>query len=274
MDAEHYFSVTCVGTPDSAASSLQKFGAHPRNAHMTLRSRLTLGLLTIAVILIVPLLFATRALGRLHSEAKALRDRDFAASLLLGRLRDALNDLRPAETALLFVRDDKSRQTMADRVADVERLADSLQTYELGRTTRDVRTAMQAVSAGARQEFDAAVARQDKTAERISAEQVVPAMSRAEAAVRTAERTLRERTRDRVGAAAVAAKSGSTIAFIGLALALVVAAAIAVRLTRRVSQPVYELERGMRSVACRSRSRSGPRYHRVSTLIVSCSNRS
>src|SRR5438477_12053931 len=115
---------------------------------MTLRTRLTLGLVTIAVILIVPLLFATQSLARLHSEAKALRDRDFAASLVLGRMRDALNDLRSAEMAVLFVRDEKSRQAMLDRVVDVEAIADSLEPYDLGRPVRDVRASMQAVATG------------------------------------------------------------------------------------------------------------------------------
>jgi len=216
---------------------------------MTLRARLSLGLLTIAVILTVPLLIATRSLGRLHNEAKALRDRDFAASLILGRLRDALNDLRSAEMAVLFVRDEKSRESMMQRVADVGRLADSLETYELGNTTREVGAAMQTVEAGAEAEHQAATERHDKTAEKISSEKVIPAINRAEAAVVTAERMLRERTRDRVAAAASAAKSGGTFAIVGLALALIVAAVIAVRLTQSVSKPVQELERGMRLVA-------------------------
>ena len=216
---------------------------------MTLRTRLTLGLLTIAVILIVPLLFATRSLGRLHSEAKALRDRDFAASLLLGRLRDALNDLRTAEMAVLFVRDEKSRQAMLQHVADVEALADSLETYELGRTTREVRTAMQSVGAGTQAEHEAATIRRDSTAEKISSEKVLPAVNHAEAAVVTAERLLRERTRERVAGAASAAKNGATVAVVGLVLALIVAAIIAFGLTQSVSKPVRELERGMRAVA-------------------------
>ncbi|HMC55463.1 MAG TPA: HAMP domain-containing sensor histidine kinase [Gemmatimonadaceae bacterium] len=216
---------------------------------MTLRSRLTLGLLTIAVILIVPLLLAMRSLERLHGEAKALRDRDFAASLLLGRARDALNDLRSAEMAVLFVRDERSRQTMLSAITDVQRLADSLEVYGLGGSVRDVRAAMQAVATGTQQEHEAALLHHDRDAERISSEQVLPALARAEAATRDAERALRTRTRDRVAQAASAAHSGSTAAVIGLVLAVVVAALIAVRLTRSVSRPIYELERGMRQVA-------------------------
>jgi len=216
---------------------------------MTLRTRLTLGLLTIAVILIVPLFIATRSLGRLQSESEALRDRDFAASLVLGRLRDALNDLRTAEVALLFVRDEKSRETMTARIHAVRALADSLSRYGLGGATRDVRAAMQTVESGAAQEYQAAVARRDGSAEQISSHQVVPAITRGETSVRAAERTLRERTRLRVEAAADAAYRGSLFAIIGLALAVVVAAIIAVQLTRSVSRPVHELERGMRQVA-------------------------
>ena len=48
---------------------------------MTLRARLTLGLLTIAVILIVPLISAVRSLDRVSEEAKLLRDGDFAGPL-------------------------------------------------------------------------------------------------------------------------------------------------------------------------------------------------
>jgi signal transduction histidine kinase len=216
---------------------------------MTLRSRLTVSLLTIAVILIVPLIFAARSLDKLHGEAKKLRDGDFAASLLLGRLRDAINDLRSSEIAVLFVRDEKSRQGMMQRIEAVQRLADSLDTYDLSRAARDIRGAMATVATGAQAEHQLASARRDREAEQVSKDQVVPAITRAEVAVASSERLLRERTRERVAQAAVAAKRGGTLAIIGLALSLIVAAIIAIRLTRQVSEPVRELERGMRFVA-------------------------
>jgi signal transduction histidine kinase len=184
-----------------------------------------------------------------HDQAKALRDGDFSASLLLGKLREGLNDLRSAEIAVLFVRDEKSRAVMTEDVGHVERLADSLDAYELGRAARDIRSAMTTVEAGAQAEHQAALARRDREAEKISREQVIPAISRAEAAVVIAERALRDRTRERVVAAASAAKDGRRATIIGLALALIVAAVIAVKLTQSVSKPIAELERGMRQVA-------------------------
>lgn len=216
---------------------------------MTLRTRLTLGLLTIAVILIVPLLVATRSLGQVHREARNLSDGDFSASLLLGRLHETLNDLRTAEMAVQFVREEKSRETLVARVADVARLADSLDTYELGSAARDIRAAMNAVAASVTPEYQAAVSERPREAEKISTESVIPAIARAESAVGRAGRELRERTRERLVSAASHAREGSRAAVIGLAGALIVAALIAARLTQSVSKPVYELERGMRRVA-------------------------
>lgn len=216
---------------------------------MTLRARLTLGLLTIAVILIVPLLLAIRSLDRVHEESKMLRDGDFAGSLVLGRLREALNDLRTAELAVLFVKDQRSRQAMQQRVQEVQRLADSLQAYKLDTAASVVRASMAEVAANEPAEYAAAAAGRGPEAERISAQTIVPAIGRAERAVTNAERELRVRTRERVAHSASHASQSTRVALMGLALALGVAALIAYRLTQQVSRPVYELERGMRRVA-------------------------
>ena len=69
---------------------------------MTLRSRLATGLVTIAIILVGPLVFAVHSLDRLRADAVLLRDQEFAASLLLGRIRDGLSELRQQELGLLF----------------------------------------------------------------------------------------------------------------------------------------------------------------------------
>src|SRR5436305_13931937 len=98
---------------------------------MTLRSRLIVGLLTIAVILVIPLLIAVQAMDRLHRDARALRDKEFAASLLLGRLREGLNDLSRAATALLFVHDARTRDVMEKQLGAVSQITDSLKTVQL-----------------------------------------------------------------------------------------------------------------------------------------------
>ncbi len=57
---------------------------------MTLRARLATALLTIACILVIPLVMAVVSLNTLHRDAVALQNGEFAASLLLGRLREGL----------------------------------------------------------------------------------------------------------------------------------------------------------------------------------------
>src|SRR5688572_5627965 len=72
----------------------------PARTAMTLRSRLALGLLIIAAVLVVPLIVARASMQRLHGQVRSLREGEFQASLLLGRLRDALADVRAREVAL------------------------------------------------------------------------------------------------------------------------------------------------------------------------------
>jgi signal transduction histidine kinase len=216
---------------------------------MTLRARLTLGLLTIAVVLIVPLFIATWSLGRVHDEAKDLRDGDFAASLVVGRLRDALADLRSAELAVLYSKLETSKDSMLQRERRVSRLADSLTRYELLEPAREIRAAMQIVENTVPIEYSAAIGERADEAERISNDIVAPAIARAERGLGAAERELRQRTGAKVRLAAAYSKRGATSAIVGLALALLIVTVVATLLTRSVSRPVYELEKGMREVA-------------------------
>ncbi len=113
---------------DLTAFSLQKRLNHQnvQRSDMTLRSRLAAGLVIIAIILVTPLVLAITSLRRLHDDATTLRDREFAASLLIGRLREGLNDVRRAELALLFAKGDvASRDAMEKNVARVKALADA-----------------------------------------------------------------------------------------------------------------------------------------------------
>ena len=216
---------------------------------MTLRTRLILGLFTIAVILVVPLFVATRSLDRLHGEAEQLREGDFTASLLLGRLTEAINDLRSAELALPIVKTQESRESMEERLRTVRQLTDSLDHYELGGAAQDIRAAMAVVGDNIGAEYDAARNGLNAEVDRISSKVMIPSIARAETSVRRAETSLRQRARDRVAQSAVIAQMGIRTAIIGLAVAVFVAAIIAALLTQSVSRPVYELERGMRRVA-------------------------
>ena len=216
---------------------------------MTLRSRLALGLLAIAVILVTPLLLAVRSLEGLHRDIRDLRSREFAASLMLGQLREGITDLRSREIALLFVHDAKSQDAMASGMSTIIALTDSLEHTGLGKRAADIRDAVQEMATWAPHEYRAALAEQRAEADSLSSRHFAPALARADTVIRLAEHDLQVSTKQRVDSAATNIGRAEVMAVVALGLALVVAAVIAILLTRAISRPVTELEQGMRAVS-------------------------
>jgi signal transduction histidine kinase len=215
---------------------------------MTLRSRLALGLATIALILVVPLIVALRSLDGVQGGLRELRAKEFAASLLLGQLRDSLSGLRRAEDALLFVKTQEQHDRVTNSVANVARMANRLAGFGLDSAARRIDSAIRAVADWAPREFEAVLAN-PTVADSISETYVRPALERANQGVAEAEVELRTRTTQRVEAASEAVENTRDIALIILIVAALVAAAYAFFLTRSISRPVIELEQGMAAVA-------------------------
>jgi signal transduction histidine kinase len=224
---------------------------------MTIRTRLGLGFLAVAVILVLPLIVALRALERLQDETIALRDNEFAASLLIGSMRSDTDDLRQAETALLLFPNDTTRDRMSAEIDTLMMLTDSLEHYQLDSAARSVRNAVQEVAQHAPVEYADALAQRTAAAERTSEGRMLPAITRIERTLARAERSLRQRTIDRVEQTAAAGGAARRLSAVALVLAGLLAGAIAVGLTRSVSHPVRDLERGMAAVA------SGDFAHRL-----------
>jgi signal transduction histidine kinase len=216
---------------------------------MTLRTRFALSLLTIIILLLVPLAISLHSLGRLEDEVRALRDREFAASLIIGRLRDGIADVRSAEQRLAIVRDAASRDELAASVDGVARLADALEQMTLVGSTDALRNAIDDAGVQAPREAEAALAGRVREADSIANTHVLPAVVRAERGLGAAERVLRERTRVRVEGATEAIARAEQISALSLGLALLLALGVAVWLARSISGPVSALERGMRAVA-------------------------
>ena len=216
---------------------------------MTLRSRLALGLLAIAVILVAPLLLAVRSLEGLHRDIRDLRSREFDASLMLGQLREGVTDLRSREIALLFVHDAKTRDAMEAGMSTVSALADSLEHTGLGKRAADIRDAVREMVIWAPYEYRAALAERRSEADSLSSKHFAPALARADTAIRLADRDIRTSMRQRVEDAALDIGRAEVMAVVALGLGLVVAAVIAILLTSAISRPVTELEQGMRAVA-------------------------
>src|SRR5215469_14486922 len=136
---------------------------------MSIRARLAFGLLAIAVVLVVPLGLALSSLEKLHQSALELRNREFAASLLLGRIDVATGELRRAEDALLIVHDSASESRMSRQIALLSAMAASLDGYGLDSAAQNIRGAVAAVDTLAGREYAAARARHTTRADSISA---------------------------------------------------------------------------------------------------------
>ena len=216
---------------------------------MTLRARLSAGLLGIALVLLIPLLLAINSLERLEDTNRVLRDTDFAASIAIGRLRSETDDVRAAENALLFVHDDNSRRRMETHLARADSLAVALATYNLQRESVQIRGSLARIRNAAAAEYTAASQGLARDAEQISTNRLLPEIARINTTVRQTEADLRVRTAERVDEAAQVTIDAQRTAAAALAIALLLALLIALWLLRSISTPVFFLERGMRAVA-------------------------
>ncbi len=216
---------------------------------MTLRARLGWGLLAIAVVLVVPLLLSLRSLEHLYETSKLLRDREFAASMLLGSFRERTDDARRAEDALLFIHDQKSATRMQSEIDSLVTLTDSLDRYRLDIPASQIRTSLDALRSAAREEYAQASAGRSAVAEMMSQQRTRPAIAAVDSSLGASAALLRTRTRQRVVDATNETLNAERLVAGSLAIALLVALLIAIWLLRSISGPIHELERGLHAIA-------------------------
>lgn len=224
--------------------------SHFSRPYVTLRLRLVLGLAAVALLLAAPLVLALRALGDAQRAASALRGQEVAASLLLGRSRDVVQEVRAAESAVLFVPDSPDGPARMQRATDaLAGMADSLAVYKLDPQMRALRAAAGRIAIAVPLQIAAARTRRADVADRISDERIAPAIREAERALDDAERAVRLRAENRalqVSGATEIARGQALFLFIAGAAG---ATAVSVWLTRSVSRPVRDLALGMEAVA-------------------------
>src|SRR6266550_9683 len=216
---------------------------------MTLRARLGWGLFATALVLIVPLLLSLKSLEHLYETSRLLRDREFAASLLLGSFHERTDDARRAEDALLFIHDQKSENRMQGEIDGLVSLTDSLDRYRLDIPAAQIRTSLDALRSAARDEFEQASAGRSAVAEKISQQRTRPSIASVDSALGASATLLRNRTRQRVADATNEILNAERLVVGALPIALLLALAIGIWLLRSISRPVYELERGMHAIA-------------------------
>jgi signal transduction histidine kinase len=216
---------------------------------MSLRARLGLGLVAIAVVLVIPLVLALRSLEELQTTTRLLRDREFAASLLLNSFSGAVEDARGAENALLFLHDSKSEERMKSGLDILSAKTDSLEAYHVGFSPAKIRSSIAEIRSATQEEFDNAVAGKGVVAELISTQRSRPALAAIDTSLNTISATLRVNTKERVAQAADATAAAERLGIAAFIVAATLAFIFGLLLFRAISRPVYELERGMKAVS-------------------------
>ncbi|MEO8561975.1 MAG: HAMP domain-containing sensor histidine kinase [bacterium] len=216
---------------------------------MTLRARLALGLAIIALVLITPLVVARRSMRELHDQVQLLQRKEFKASLTLGRLRDALAEVRQREFALGVMKSDTVNQQLVTMIGRARAFADSLASLTGDTAAQGISANLAVIAPAAALEFASLSAGRDGAADSISRQVVVPELNLAEQRLPHTELVLRQATRDRVHNAEVKLEEAQAWSVGALFIGIVLATAISLWLTRSISGPVEALEHGMRAVA-------------------------
>lgn len=216
---------------------------------MTLRARLGWGLFAIAAVLIIPLALSLNSLEHLYETSRLLRDREFAASMLLGSFRERTDNTRRAEDALLFIHDQRSATRMQQEIDGLVALTDSLDRYKLDLSASQIRSSLDSLRAASRDEYEQASAGRSTVAEMVSQRRTRPAIASVDSALGASATTLRSRTRERVADATSETLKAERLEAGALPVALLVALIIGIWLLRSISRPIYELEKGMHAIS-------------------------
>jgi signal transduction histidine kinase len=216
---------------------------------MSIRSKLALGLFTIALVLLVPLLLALRSLERLHGATKQLQTQDVAASLLLNRMRAGTDELRQLDLSLVFFAQPSKRAEMDSQITMLAGLADSLRAYEMNHSAVRIGDAVRQIDAYVPNVYEASSRGNTAAADSISQRYLQPSISATERELTAAEELLREHSGRLVQAATMETEQAYNLAALGLAIAATLALIVSVVLWRIISRPVRDLEHGMAAVA-------------------------
>ena len=217
---------------------------------MTLRARLAIGLLAIALLIAAPLGVAIRALRQARESAALLREREVASSLLLGRIRASMEAVRRAEDVVLFKLDPVSGPDSLLRAArTLAAQSDSLRLLGLESLATSLGVSARTILTYAPVEIAAVADGESTLADRTSDLQISPALDAVQRMLARAEQAVGVRSQETVTEVAESADDAYELAALLAIAALLASAAIAVWLTRSIARPVADLEEGMEAIA-------------------------
>ncbi len=216
---------------------------------MMLRTRLALGIGGIVTLMLAPVALSLVSLRQLRRDTESIRDQEFQAAVVLGRVRAAVQELDRAKDYLSILPEDATLTQFNQKLTAVRVLVDSLDQVNGIAGISRVRGALRSIADESEHAHQLAAAGRTATADSVIDKAISPPIDDIERIVALSEQNVQDRTRERVNDIAVESVRSRDTSLRLLAAAAVLAVLIGLWLTQSVSRPIDELDAGMRAVA-------------------------
>lgn len=216
---------------------------------VSLRVRLVAGLLMVAAILVAPLVVTRFSLKRLLTDIQQLQSQDFRSSLMMGRMRTAVDEVRRRDDQMGGLRDSSLAPSLRGAVQRLVSLNDSLRGIAKDTAYVPVDSMVREVVRLTGMSLAAMEAKDFDRIDDLSARALRPALATLLGKVADAESALRVETATRVGRAGEEVAQARQVSLVALIVALVLAAIVAAWIIVSIARPVADLQHGMERVA-------------------------
>jgi signal transduction histidine kinase len=216
---------------------------------LTLATRLNLGILGIAIILVAPLVISLRALQTLQQDTTLLRNNEYAATLLLGRMRDVHDELLNNTIYLSAFYSDTVQSQYMEELQLLARQTDTLAQLTQSATVGQIRSAVARLFELAPRAFENARAGRFNRRDSIIDVVISPALNIVDRVLDATGDAMEQRTAEQVEDFTARTQEAAVLALSALGIAMLIAFGVGLWLTRSISAPLKELDAGMRAVA-------------------------
>jgi len=214
---------------------------------MTVRTRLVLTIIGIAVLLAIPAVYGANRLGRVSEIAQQQRESHAASYLALGRLQASLSDLERYQRGYIVTGGDDQRVGIEAAYLHMRRQIEMLaESYpqQAQMTARRVDALEESTA-----EIFGLMSRNEREEATNYFEQVKPRLSDAQQALDSVALAIDRRSRADVSEALRISAAASTTTLLALAAGLAVAFALGLWTTRTLTTPLRRLREAMANVA-------------------------
>jgi signal transduction histidine kinase len=215
---------------------------------MTLRNRLILTIAGIALLLVLPALFAVKQLERVRDIAAVQAQRVSRANLALGRLQARLAELDRVQRSFIIAPDAVMRARMHESLANARQHLANLGTYGFGEVVSPAGPWLDSLEL-ATQRVDALVTAGRATEATAYYEEVKPLFTEAEATLTEIAIAIDAQSQAELREAQQISAAAMTTTLLALAICLALAIGLGLYTTRILSLPILRLRRAMSAVA-------------------------